>query len=270
MTSPASTRRPGVLPLLRSIVFDAAFYGWTTVMCLALLWMLLLPRPGMVAVVRWYLGTVGWLERTILGLTYEVRGREHLPASGSCIIAAKHQSAWETMKLHEIFHDPAIVLKRELTWIPIWGWYARKARMIPVDRGAGGKALSSMVRNARPVVAEGRPIVIFPQGTRTAPGAHRGYRIGVGALYEQLRVPIVPVALNSGLYWPRRGVLKRPGRIVVEILPPIQPGLPRAAAMAELESRLEAATDRLVIAAGGPPTIRSGPESPAPVQAVVP
>ncbi|NYZ15209.1 1-acyl-sn-glycerol-3-phosphate acyltransferase [Azospirillum sp. RWY-5-1] len=247
---------------LRSLLFNIAFYGWTTIACFGLLWMLLLPRRRMIAVVRWYLDTVGWLERVILGLDYEVRGRENLPA-GACIVAAKHQSAWETMKLHALFGDPAIVLKRELTWIPIWGWYARKARMIAVDRGARGKALSSMIENSRPVAAEGRPIVIFPQGTRTAPGAYRGYRVGVGALYEQLRLPIVPVALNSGVFWGRNSFMKRSGTIVVEILPPIQPGLPRAQAMAELESRLEAATDRLVVAAGGPPTVRNATAAPA-------
>lgn len=244
------------MALLRSLLFNAVFYGWTTVVCFALLWMLLLPRRGMIAVVRWYLGTVAWLERTILGLDFELRGAEKLPRDGAYIFAAKHQSAWETMKLHQITGDPAIVLKRELTWIPIWGWYAIKARMIPVDRAAGGRALSSLVRNARPVAAEGRPIVIFPQGTRTAPGAYRSYRVGVGVLYERLGLPIVPVALNSGLYWPRNGFVKRPGTIVVEVLDPIPPGKPRAQAMAELESRLEAATDRLVVAAGGPATER--------------
>ena len=176
------------MPALRSLIFNIAFYGWTTIACFGLLWMLLLPRRHMIAVVRWYLDTVGWLERTILGLDYEVRGRENLPA-GACIVAAKHQSAWETMKLHALFGDPAIVLKRELTWIPIWGWYARKARMIAVDRGARGKALSSMIENSRPVAAEGRPIVIFPQGTRTAPGAYRGYTTPeLDAMLEKTRV----------------------------------------------------------------------------------
>jgi 1-acyl-sn-glycerol-3-phosphate acyltransferase len=178
-------------------------------------------------------------------LRYEVRGREYLPA-GPCLVAAKHQSAWETLKLHLLLPDPAVVLKRELTRLPVWGWFAVKAGMIPVDRGARGRALASLLAGARQVVAEGRPIVIFPQGTRTAPGTHHPYRIGVGMLYEQLHLPIVPMALNSGLYWPRRAFLKRPGTIVVEFLPPIQPGLDRHQAMHELEARLEAATDRLV------------------------
>lgn len=241
---------------LRSLLFNIAFFGWTTVACIGLLWMLLLPRPQMIAVVRWYMSTIAWLERTILGLRYEVRGLENVPAEGSFIIAAKHQSAWETMKLHLIFGDPAIILKRELTWIPIWGWYAKKARTIAIDRGAGGRAVASLVRNSRPVVAEGRPIVIFPQGTRVAPGKYSNYRIGVGVLYDELEIPILPVALNAGVYWPRHSFMKKPGTIMVEILPPIQPGLTRAQAMRELETRLEEASDRLVVAAGGPPTPR--------------
>ncbi|WP_448192007.1 lysophospholipid acyltransferase family protein [Azospirillum sp. sgz301742] len=237
-------------------------------MSVGLMWMLLLPRNQMMAVVRWYLRTVAWLERTILDLHYEVRGRENLPASGSYILAAKHQSAWETMKLHALVGDPAVVLKRELTWIPTWGWYARKSRMIAVDRGARGRALTSMIENSKPVRDEGRPIVIFPQGTRVAPGAYSSYRVGVGVLYENLNLPIVPMALDSGLYWPRRSFIKRPGTIVVEILPAIPPGLTRAQVMQELERRLEEATDRLVTAAGGPPTVRPRPGPPESMDAM--
>lgn len=241
---------------LRSLLFNIAFHVWTAIVCVGLLWMLLLPRPAMVRIVMWYLRTVGWLERTLVGIRYEVRGRENIPASGAYILAAKHQSAWETMKLHLLVNDPAIILKRELMWLPIWGWYAAKARMIPVDRGARGRAIASLVRNSRPVVKEGRPIVIFPQGTRVAAGAHRPYRVGVGVLYEALDIPVVPMALNAGLYWPRKSFIKRPGTVVVEFLPPIPPGLGRAALMRELEDRLETATDRLVVAAGGPATPR--------------
>lgn len=238
---------------IRSLLFNLAFFGWTTVMCLALLWMLAIPRRRMIEVVRWYLRTVYFLERTILGLDFEVRGREHLPAEGAFILAAKHQSAWETMKLHLILDDPAIILKRELIYVPIWGWYAAKAQMIPVDRGARGRAIRSVIAGAQRVIAHNRPIVIFPQGTRVLPGVHKAYRAGVGALYEELNLPIVPMALNSGIYWPRRSFLKRPGRIIVEILPPIPPGLPREFAMRDLETRLEAATDRLLATAGSPP-----------------
>jgi len=240
---------------LRSLLFNVAFHGWMVVACLTLSWTVLLPRPGMMAAIRWFLGTLAFLERVILGLRYEVRGRQNLP-DGPFLVAAKHQSAWETTKLLLLFDDPAIVLKRELTKVPVWGLFARKAELIPVDRGARGRAVASLLEGARKVVAKGRPIVIFPQGTRTAPGVYHNYRIGVGVLYDQLHLPIVPMALNSGLFWPRRAFIKRPGTIVVEFLPPIQPGLQRFEAMIELETRLEAATDRLVMAAGGPPTKR--------------
>ncbi|MGY0778990.1 lysophospholipid acyltransferase family protein [Azospirillum argentinense] len=248
---------------LRSLAFNVAFYVWTAVICVGILWSLLLPRRSMIRVITWYFGTVSWLERTLVGIRYEVRGREHVPQSGSFLLAAKHQSAWETMKLHFLVNDPAIILKRELLWIPIWGWYAARSRMIAVDRGAKGRAVASMVRNARPVRDEGRPIVIFPQGTRVAVGAYRPYRIGVGVLYDHLDIPIVPMALNAGLYWARNSFIKRPGTIIVEFLPPIPPGLGRAKAMQELEERLEAATDRLVVAAGGPATVRPKAAEPA-------
>lgn len=250
---------------LRSLVFNIAFHVWTAVACFGLLWTLLLPRRVMIRVIMRYFDSIGWLEANIVGIRYEVRGREHVPKSGSFILAAKHQSAWETMKLHALVNDPAIILKRELMWIPIWGWYASKARMIAVDRGARGRAVASLVRNSKPVRDEGRPIVIFPQGTRVAAGTYRPYRIGVGVLYENLDIPIVPMALNAGLYWARHSFIKRPGTVVVEFLPPIPPGLGRAQAMQELEERLEAATDRLVVAAGGPPTVRPQPEAATPV-----
>ncbi len=240
---------------LRSILFNTAFYIWTTICCFGLLWMLLLPRRGMVEVVKWYMRTLYWLERTIIGLRYEVKGLEHLPKEGCYLVGAKHQSMWETMKIHLILGDPAIILKWELLFIPIWGWYAAKARMIAVRRGKRGSAIASMVAGARRVCEESRPIVIFPQGTRTAPGEYRPYKIGIVALYEQLSVPIVPMALNSGMFWGRRTFIRRPGTITVEFLPPIPPGLPREEAMARLESALEPATDRLVTAVGGPATI---------------
>lgn len=242
--------------VLRSLIFNLVFFGWTTVFCLSLLWTLLLPRWVLVACVTWYMGSIAFLERTILNLRYEVRGQEHL-LQGCFILAAKHQSMWETMKLHLLLPDPAVVMKRELYWLPVWGWYAAKARSLAVDRGARGRAIPSLLAGGEARKAEGRPIVIFPQGTRVTPGTWVPYRVGVGLLYERLGVPIVPMAVNSGLFWPRRSFLKRPGTITIEFLPPILPGRGRAAAMAELTERLEAATDRLVVAAGGPATVRS-------------
>lgn len=240
---------------LRSLLFNVVFFGWTLFCCFALFWMLFLTRRGMIEVVRWYMRTLCWIERAVLGLRYEVKGLEHLPKDGPVLIGAKHQSMWETMKLHLIFDDPAIVLKRELLWLPLWGWYAAKAKMIPVNRGKRGAAIASLLEGARRMREQGREIIIFPQGTRVAPGTYRPYKVGIGILYEELGLPLVPMALNSGMFWGRRTFIKRPGTITIEFLPPIPPGLPKETALFELEARLEEATDRLVTRVGGPATM---------------
>ena len=175
---------------------------------------------------------------------------------GPAILAAKHQSAWDTIVFYRVLDaDPVYVLKRELTWIPILGWYLRRVGMVAVDRKGGAAALRRMTATAHAALAEGRRIVIFPEGTRTAPGARRPYHPGVAALYAATDVPVVPVALDSGRYWPRRGFLKRPGTITLRILPPLPPGLARKAFVAELEHRIEEACAAL---AGTP-----GDKSPA-------
>jgi 1-acyl-sn-glycerol-3-phosphate acyltransferase len=164
-----------------------------------------------------------WLLKTIVGTRLEVRGLEKLPP-GACLVAAKHQSAWETFGLIPLFRDPALLMKRELFWIPFHGWFSRKFEMIPVDRDRGPSALRRMAREAKKRAAEGREIIIFPEGTRKAPGAPPDYKTGVVLLYETLRIPCIPLALNSGAFWPRRSQTRRPGTIVVEFLDPIPPG----------------------------------------------
>lgn len=253
--------------LLRSILFTLLFYAWAAVSCMGLAWSLPFRRSTVLFFTTRYLGSVSFLERAVLGLHHEVHGLENLPASGSFLIAAKHQSAWETLKLHLLFNDPGVVLKRELMDVPLWGAFARAMGGIPVDRGSGPKAVAGMVTAARRVAREGRPIVIFPQGTRVAPGAYEPYKAGAGILYDKLKIPVVPMALNSGVFWPRHRWRKRPGCIIVEFLPPIPPGRPRAEMMADLETRLEAATDRLVTAAGGPATVRPDPAAAVAVSA---
>lgn len=229
---------------IRSLLFHVCFYVWTLLFAVLLLWVFLLPRRMMVRVITVFFSTYAVMEKYIVGLAYEVRGRENLP-NGACVIACKHQSAYETLKLHLLFGDVAIVLKRELMWIPFWGWYQMKAGMIPVDRGARGVAMKSMVDNARHAVEDGRRIVIFPQGTRVAPDAKRPYKVGVAVLAEKYNLPIVPVALNAGLYWPRHSFYLYPGKVIFEILPPLPAGLPRDEIMSRLEMQIEAASDRL-------------------------
>ncbi|HXF53272.1 MAG TPA: lysophospholipid acyltransferase family protein [Hyphomicrobiaceae bacterium] len=230
--------------MLRSLLFAAAFYVVTALYLILGSWLLMAPRSWAMAGLRSHARTSLWLLRAIVGIGMEVRGRERVPA-GPCLIAAKHQSAWDTIALVLLFHDPALVMKAELLHIPVYGWFCRKFGMIPIRREAGPSALRQLVRAARARIAEGREVLIFPEGTRRAPGAPPDYKPGVLLLYEALGVPCLPLALNSGLYWPRRSLRRRPGTIVVEFLEPLAPGLARAEFKAELVSRIEEASTRL-------------------------
>jgi 1-acyl-sn-glycerol-3-phosphate acyltransferase len=229
----------------RLTIFNVVLYGTTAVMCCIMLWALLLPRRHMMAIVHLWLNIVAWLEKNIGGITYRVIGRDYLPP-GPCIIAAKHQSAWETFKLHLLFDDPAVVLKQELLDIPLWGWYLRRSGMIPINRAGRAKALSGMLTTAQAAVDAGRKIIIFPQGTRTAPGEWKPYKSGIVALYQGLNLSIVPMAHNSGLIWPKKGLVKKSGCITIEFLPPIPPGLTRDVMMAQLQDELESTANRLI------------------------
>lgn len=223
---------------LRSLLFNVFFFGWTTICVIAGLPLLLGPRIGI-----YYLGRV-WAHPIIAalglicGLHYRVRGLENLP-EGAALIAAKHQSAWDTIIFSILLWDHSFVLKRELIRIPLFGLYLARAGLIPVDRSGGSKALRKMVAAAKQVAAAARPIVIFPEGTRVAPDQHQPYQPGVAALYSQLKIPVVPVALNSGVFWGRRSVWKQPGTITLEFLPPIETGLPRKAFLQQLEQAIE-------------------------------
>ena len=235
---------------LRSVLFNVLFYFSTGILALLGLPVLLGSRRTGAWFGQFWADMTLWLLGWTVGLRHEVRGWENLP-SGPCIVAVKHQSAWDTFAVSEIFRDPAIVLKRELLMIPFYGWYLRKAGMIGVDRSAGAATLRKMLLAARNAVAEGRAIVIFPEGTRVKLGEQGAYHPGVAALYRDLGLPLVPVALNSGLFWGRRQFLKRPGLITFEILPPLPPGLDRRKVTAELGRRIEEATARLVERPGG-------------------
>jgi 1-acyl-sn-glycerol-3-phosphate acyltransferase len=230
--------------LLRSLIFQALFYATTAALAIVYLPLLAAPSSWMMrSGTAWSALMLKLLELTV-GLSFEVRGRENLPA-GPVLVGMKHQSAWDTLAVPVIFDRPVIVLKRELGWIPFYGWYALKAGMIPIDRGAAATALRQMVARSARAVAERRPIIIFPEGTRTAPGAAPSYQPGIYALYRQLGLPLVPVAVNSGKFWGRRSFLKYPGRIVVEILPAIAPGGERRPVMAALESAIETACAKM-------------------------
>ncbi len=231
--------------LLRSLLFNLVFFTTTAVMSVGSLPILLMPRRITLGMMRVYARMIELEMRWILGLRVQVLGAEHIPP-GAVIIASKHQSAFDTIFWLGQLPATCYVLKRELLRIPIWGWHARRAQMIAVDRQDGARALRGLVREAQARAAEGRQLVIYPEGTRAAPGARLPYQPGVAALAASTQLPVIPVATNSGLFWGRRSFLKRPGVITVSILPPLPAGLGRAEFMAQLERAIEEETARLV------------------------
>jgi 1-acyl-sn-glycerol-3-phosphate acyltransferase len=230
---------------LRSLFFNVGWYVGSAIIAIVGMPILLLPRRAVVAWADLWIDFCLWWLKVTCGITHRVRGLENRPA-GPVILACKHQSSWETLAFHRLFANAATVLKRELIFIPVVGWAMARAGNIAVERGDGAKALRSLLRQARRAVAEGRSILIFPEGTRTPVGSQLPYHAGTAALYRQLGVPVVPVALNSGLFWGRRQFIKWPGVIDVEVLQPIPPGLDRETFMTTLRERIEGATGRLV------------------------
>jgi len=231
--------------IFRSIVFNIAFYLNLFLYMVAALPILLLPYRYLLALAKSWARTNLWLLRVICGIKADFRGLEKIPPGG-LIVASKHQSVWETFVLLPLVDDPVFILKRELMWIPIFGWCLAKAQMIPVNRGARGPALAAMTERARVEVRRGRQIIIFPEGTRRAPGAEPQYKFGAAHLYAETGVPCVPIALNSGLFWPRRSFLRFPGTVCLEVLDPIPPGLPKQVFAERLQREIETATARLV------------------------
>lgn len=228
--------------IFRSILFNICFYGLTALLCIACLPALVLPRRFFMGVVSTFVHLTAFLERAVLGLRYELRGAENIPQNGSYIIAAKHQSAYETTKLHILFKDPAVILKKELLSIPLWGWFLRKSDVIAIDRSSRESAVASINAGAERMKEQGRPIVIFPQGTRVGVdvGADvKPYKVGVARIQEATGLDILPVAMNAGVFWPRNGFFKSGGCVVFEFLPVIKPGMERNALMSKLENEIE-------------------------------
>lgn len=234
----------------RSHLFNVVFYLNLVLWLLVALAIFVLPR---MAVIRY---AQAWgrfnlvLLRIIVGTRVEYRGLDRIPA-GALLVAAKHQSFLETFALLPCFPDPAFILKQELQLIPVFGWLTVKGRMISVRRG-GSSALVDMTRRARSEIGRGRQIIIFPEGTRRPPGAEPRYKSGVAHLYRALEAPCLPVALNSGLFWPRRHYIRRPGTLVIEFLEPLPAGMEREPFLALLQARIETTSDALLAEAASP------------------
>ena len=233
------------MTVLRSVLFVAVFYLWSSVVAVGCTPLLLGPTSGLLVMFRiWSRGVTALLP--ICGIRVEVRGREHVP-TGAALVAPKHQCMLDVFAQLGVLPAAAFVMKKELMLIPWFGWYAVRAGAVVVDRDAHASALRKLVREAKNRFTRNRQVVIFPEGTRTPPGEEGDYKPGVAALYRELGVPVHPVATNSGAHWPPHGFVRRPGVIVFEYLEPIPPGLKRAEFMRTLRERIETATERLLI-----------------------
>jgi len=230
---------------IRSLLFVAWLYLSMAIFAVGLSPLLLFPYRAPMTVIRVWSRFVLFGLRWIAGVKVEVRGLEHRPV-GAALIASKHQGMLDVIAPFAFLPDNCFVMKKELLPLPFFGWFAWKTKMIAVDRSAHAKALKDMVKLARLRFAEGRQILIFPEGTRGLPGAAPDYKPGIAALYRDLGCPCVPMATNSGQHWHAKGFKRTPGTVVFEFLPPIPPGLKRAEFMAELEARIEAKSTELL------------------------
>lgn len=249
---------------LRSLAFAALSVVWSVGLAIAYLPLLLLPRARMQRAARlWIRGELALLA-LCCRLRHRIEGRQHLP-SGAFVIAAKHQSAWDTLIFHLLLADPIYVVKKELFAVPLFGWHLRKAGNIGIARKAGFRALKTMLPAVAQRLGEGAQVIIFPEGTRVGIGARAPYQPGIAAIYARTAVPVVPVALNSGLFWGRRSFLKRPGVITLEILPAMPPGLGRERFLATLAERIETASARLAEEASPAGKRNAAPVTPEPM-----
>lgn len=230
---------------VRSLIFTLWLYLSMPLFAVVLSPALLMPHGAAMGVIKLWSRFVLFGLRWIAGVKVEVRGLEHRP-TGPALIAAKHQGMLDVVAPFAFLDDPCFVLKKELMPLPFFGWFAWKTKMIAVDRAAHAKALKDMVRQTRARLADNRQILIFPEGTRTAPGEPADYKPGVAAIYRDVDAPCWPVATNSGVHWPAHGFKRYPGTVVFEFLPPIPAGLKRAEFMKQLESRIEGASTALL------------------------
>jgi 1-acyl-sn-glycerol-3-phosphate acyltransferase len=234
------------LHFLRSLTFNIAFYLSTTIQMIVFTPVyFIMPRKKAWIIVHNWARSNMWLMRVIMGLKFDVSGTENIPDDG-CIIAPKHQSAMDTFCFLPWLDDPVLILKRELMWIPLFGWYVGRMKMIPIDRGSRDVAIRKVNDGARIAISNGRQLLIYPEGTRRKPGDEPAYKSGIAHIYKALGVPVVPIAHNAGLFWPKGKTVRHGGTFKAEFLPPIPPGLPREEFMARLITETETACHRLL------------------------
>ena len=231
--------------VLRSIIFNVLFYLNLALFLVLGFEFFFLPRKWAIRALQTWARSSIWLLRVICNTKMVVRGLQHIP-TGPAIVAGKHQSFWETFAILPLLDDPCFVLKKELTYIPFFGWFCLKFKMIAVDRKAGTQALRDLTARAKEEVARPRQIVIMPEGTRRGPDEAPDYKPGVAAVYGQLGVPCVPFGLNAGLFWPRRKFMRYPGTIIIEFCEPIPAGLPRKEFQQLLQNAIEKSSTGLL------------------------
>jgi 1-acyl-sn-glycerol-3-phosphate acyltransferase len=249
--------------VFRSVLFNALFYvNLIAQMIIMTPAYFLLPRKKAYVIAKNWARSNHWLFDKIVGTTFEIEGLENIP-QGGYIFAPKHQSFWDAYALLPWLDDPLYILKRELTWIPLFGWYLKKQRMVPVNRNARGKVMAAVMERTKAEMDTGRQLIIYPEGTRRPPGATPEYKYGIARLYRDLQVPVVPVVMHPGLFWPRRKFIRYPGHFKVRILPAIEAGMDPDAFLAHLIDVMETASDQLLME-----TVAANPNLPLPPTAV--
>jgi 1-acyl-sn-glycerol-3-phosphate acyltransferase len=239
------------MTLVRSLIFVLWFYGSMVIYGLAFMPTVLWGSDRYIWVaMRGWGKTTMFALRWICGVRIKFEGLEHLPPKGPALFASKHQATLDTLLPAQFLSEPVFVVKRELSNMPIFGFYMNRG-MIPVDREAHSKALKDLLRASRAVIAKGRQIIIYPEGTRQELTAPPDYKPGIAAMYRDLNLPVTPIALNTGLVWPPKGIMRRPGTVTIKVLPAIPAGLSREDFMRELETRIETESQALL-----PPHLR--------------
>lgn len=231
--------------MLRSSLFKAVFYIWTALFCVLYVPFFWLPRNALIACQGWWSHGVLFLLKLIMNIRLEVRGKEYVPKGGA-FLAMKHQSSFDTFVMHTVVSHPAFVMKKELLKIPLYGNFCKSTGMIPVDREGGLKALKDMMQKSARAIENDRQLIIFPEGSRTLPGSSLKYQSGIFGIYKYAKVPVIPVALNSGVYWPKKGHLVPGGTIVFDFLRPIEAGKKKKEFMDELTTKIENASLNLL------------------------